>query len=84
MNYRLTDLAAALGLSQLRRLAEFKRRRTEITARYNAALADADGLRTPVQRAGVDPIWHLYPFASSAAGDARSSRACAPRGSAYR
>jgi dTDP-4-amino-4,6-dideoxygalactose transaminase len=61
VNYRLTDLGAALGLSQLKRLAEFKRRRAEITARYNAAFADADGLRTPVQRPGVDPMWHLYP-----------------------
>ncbi|HEY3559832.1 MAG TPA: aminotransferase class V-fold PLP-dependent enzyme [Kribbella sp.] len=62
VNYRLTDLGAALGLSQLRRLAEFKRRRAEITARYNAAFAGVDGLRTPVQRAGVDPMWHLYPL----------------------
>ncbi|MFI5692044.1 UDP-4-amino-4,6-dideoxy-N-acetyl-beta-L-altrosamine transaminase [Kribbella sp. NPDC051586] len=62
VNYRLTDLGAALGLSQLARLAEFKRRRTEITARYNEAFAGVDGLRTPVQRAGVDPMWHLYPI----------------------
>ncbi|GAA3147837.1 dTDP-4-amino-4,6-dideoxygalactose transaminase [Kribbella aluminosa] len=62
VNYRLTDLGAALGLSQLRRLAEFKRRRAEITARYNAAFAGVDGVRTPVQRAGVDPMWHLYPL----------------------
>ncbi|WP_433164857.1 DegT/DnrJ/EryC1/StrS family aminotransferase [Kribbella sp. CA-247076] len=61
VNYRLTDIASALGLSQLRRLAGFKRRRAEITARYNAALGDVDGLRTPVRRAGVDPAWHLYP-----------------------
>ncbi|WP_432886187.1 UDP-4-amino-4,6-dideoxy-N-acetyl-beta-L-altrosamine transaminase [Kribbella sp. CA-245084] len=62
VNYRLTDLGAALGLSQLARLAEFKRRRTEITARYNKAFADVEGLRTPVQRDGVDPMWHLYPI----------------------
>lgn len=61
VNYRLTDLGAALGLSQLSRLAAFKRRRAEITARYNEAFASVDGLRTPVQRAGVDPAWHLYP-----------------------
>jgi UDP-4-amino-4,6-dideoxy-N-acetyl-beta-L-altrosamine transaminase len=61
VNYRLTDLGAALGLSQLARLAEFKKRRSEITARYNEAFRDVDGLRTPVQRAGVDPMWHLYP-----------------------
>ncbi|MEV0798086.1 aminotransferase class V-fold PLP-dependent enzyme [Kribbella sp. NPDC050281] len=61
VNYRLTDIGSALGLSQLKRLAKFKRRRTEITARYNEALRDVDGLRIPVQRAGVDPMWHLYP-----------------------
>ncbi|GAA1590994.1 UDP-4-amino-4,6-dideoxy-N-acetyl-beta-L-altrosami ne transaminase [Kribbella sancticallisti] len=62
VNYRLTDLACALGLSQLRRLAAFKQRRAEITARYNEALSHVDGLRTPVQRADVDPAWHLYPL----------------------
>ncbi|MFI5732490.1 DegT/DnrJ/EryC1/StrS family aminotransferase [Kribbella sp. NPDC051587] len=61
VNYRLTDLGAALGLSQLARLAAFKQRRAEITARYNEAFAGVDGLRTPVQRPGVDPAWHLYP-----------------------
>ncbi len=62
LNYRLTDLACALGLSQLRRLPAFKQRRTEITARYNAALAGIEGLRTPTQRDDVDPAWHLYPL----------------------
>jgi UDP-4-amino-4,6-dideoxy-N-acetyl-beta-L-altrosamine transaminase len=61
INYRLTDVASALGLSQLSRLAGFKQRRTEITARYNAALADLAGVRIPAQRADVDPAWHLYP-----------------------
>lgn len=61
LNYRLTDVACALGLSQLRRLDAFKARRAEITARYNAALASVDGLRIPVQRPDVDPVWHLYP-----------------------
>lgn len=61
LNYRLTDLACALGLAQLARLAEFVRRRAEITARYQRALADVDGLRVPVQREGVEPAWHLYP-----------------------
>jgi UDP-4-amino-4,6-dideoxy-N-acetyl-beta-L-altrosamine transaminase len=61
VNYRLTDLGAALGLSQLARLAAFKQRRAEITTRYNEAFQGVDGLRTPVQRPGVDPAWHLYP-----------------------
>ena len=62
LNYRLTDIACALGLAQLRRLDAFKKRRAEITARYNEALAGVDGLRTPPQRADVDPAWHLYPL----------------------
>ncbi len=62
LNYRLTDIACALGLVQLRRLDAFKKRRAEITARYNEALAGVDGLRTPPQRPDVDPAWHLYPL----------------------
>lgn len=62
LNYRLTDIGSALGLSQLRRLPRFKERRAEIKARYDEALADAAGVRVPVQRDGVDPAWHLYPL----------------------
>ena len=62
LNYRLTDVACALGLSQLRRLDQFKQRRAQITARYNAALGEVDGLRVPPQRSDVDPAWHLYPL----------------------
>lgn len=60
VNYRLTDVACALGLSQLGRLAAFKQRRAEIWARYNAALADVDGIALPVQLEGADPVWHFY------------------------
>ena len=62
VNYRLTDVACALGLSQLRRLASFTRRRAEITARYREALTGVDGLRLPTQRADVSPAWHLFPL----------------------
>ncbi len=62
LNYRLTDVGCALGLSQLKRLPAFKRRRAEITARYNEAFGALDGVRTPVQRDNVDPVWHLYPI----------------------
>ncbi len=62
LNYRLTDVASALGLSQLRRLVAFKERRAAITARYNDALAGVDGLRVPVQAPDVAPAWHLYPL----------------------
>ncbi|HEY3468543.1 MAG TPA: aminotransferase class I/II-fold pyridoxal phosphate-dependent enzyme [Amycolatopsis sp.] len=62
LNYRLPDVLCALGSSQLTRLAEFKKRRAEIHERYNAALADLDGVATPPSRAGADPVWHLYPL----------------------
>ncbi|NBH08381.1 UDP-4-amino-4,6-dideoxy-N-acetyl-beta-L-altrosamine transaminase [Amycolatopsis sp. SID8362] len=62
LNYRLPDVLCALGSSQLGRLAEFKKRRAEIHARYTAALSDVDGVATPPSRPGADPVWHLYPL----------------------
>jgi dTDP-4-amino-4,6-dideoxygalactose transaminase len=62
LNYRLPDVLCALGLSQLQRLHAFKARRAELVARYNEALADIPGLRTPTQHEHVDPLWHLYPL----------------------
>jgi dTDP-4-amino-4,6-dideoxygalactose transaminase len=61
VNYRLTDVGCALGLSQLHRLPEFARRRAEIKQRYDEALAAVPGVATPPQRAGTTPVWHLYP-----------------------
>ncbi|MEO7753054.1 MAG: aminotransferase class V-fold PLP-dependent enzyme [Terracoccus sp.] len=62
LNYRLPDVLAALGLSQLTRLHTFKRRRAEVFERYRVGLADVEGIRLPTQREHVDPIWHLYPL----------------------
>lgn len=59
-NYRLTDLQAALGTSQLRHLTEFLARRREIAARYDAALAELAMLALPTVRPGIEPGWHLY------------------------
>ena len=58
-NYRLTDLQAALGLSQMRRIDPFVRRRNEIAARYDAALS---GLPVrPLTRTGdALSAYHLY------------------------
>lgn len=44
-NYRMTDLQAAVGIVQLRRLAEIVERRREIAAAYVAGLAGVEGLR---------------------------------------
>ena len=59
-NYRMTEMQAALGLSQLKRLDAFKTRRREIVARYNAAFADLPNIRTPYEALGVSSCFHLY------------------------
>jgi perosamine synthetase len=61
-NYRLTDIACALGLSQLNRLEENLSRRREIAALYAEAFRDVDAVRPPEVRADSDPAWHLYPI----------------------
>jgi perosamine synthetase len=61
-NYRLTDIACALGLSQLGRLATNLARRREIAAQYTAAFGEMPALVVPAVRNGIDPAWHLYPI----------------------
>ena len=58
-NYRLTDIQAALGLSQLSRLDDFLARRNELAKRYDEALA-ALPLRLPLVAEGDYSSWHLY------------------------
>ena len=59
-NYRMTDLQAALGISQLQRLDEFVAKRNELAQRYNALLADLP-LRLPQIIDDAYSSWHLYP-----------------------
>ena len=59
-NYRMTELQAALGLSQLKRLDAFKARRREIVARYNEAFAGLPNVCTPYEAPGVSSCFHLY------------------------
>ncbi len=61
-NYRLTDVACALGLSQLRKLEANLSRRREIAERYAAAFQDLDAITLPVTRDDVAHAWHLYPI----------------------
>lgn len=67
LNYRLPDVLAALGSSQLQRLDEFKRKRARIKRRYDELLGGVPGIEIPVQRSDVNPTWHLYPLRVEAA-----------------
>lgn len=58
-NYRITDIQAALGLSQLQRLDEFVARRHTISERYNQELQGLP-LVLPWQHADVNSAYHLY------------------------
>ena len=58
-NYRMTDLQAALGCSQMDRLDTFVTRRRELVARYDAALQDLP-VKTPYVMEGANPSWHIY------------------------
>jgi UDP-4-amino-4,6-dideoxy-N-acetyl-beta-L-altrosamine transaminase len=60
-NYRLTDIACALGLSQLKHLAANLARRREIAAQYAEAFRDLHTIVVPSVREGVASAWHLYP-----------------------
>jgi perosamine synthetase len=61
-NYRLTDVACALGLSQLKKLESGLARRREIASRYAEAFRDLPGVMPPAVRSDVNPAWHLYPI----------------------
>jgi dTDP-4-amino-4,6-dideoxygalactose transaminase len=56
-NFRMTDLAAAIGLAQLPKLPAFNDRRRAIAARYDAEL---HGVITPAGRPGVTHVYHQY------------------------
>jgi len=60
-NYRLTDVACALGLSQLKKLEANLARRRQIAALYTAAFQEIPGVIPPSVREDVNPAWHLYP-----------------------
>jgi dTDP-4-amino-4,6-dideoxygalactose transaminase len=58
-NDRLSDLHAALGVSQSRKLEVFKAARATIIARYRAELAHVPGIAIAPEAHGQEPFWHL-------------------------
>jgi dTDP-4-amino-4,6-dideoxygalactose transaminase len=58
--YNMTDIAAALGSEQLKRLPRFHQRREHLAAAMDAALAGLPLLLPPRAPAGDQHAWHLY------------------------
>lgn len=59
-NYRMTDVQAAIGREQLRRLDGIVARRRELAARYNALLGDIPGVRIPLEPEWARSNWQSY------------------------
>ncbi len=60
-NYRMTEMQAALGLSQMSRLDDFVARRNQLAAQYDALLTDLE-VGCPAQSADSYSAYHLYPI----------------------
>jgi dTDP-4-amino-4,6-dideoxygalactose transaminase len=71
-NYRITDLQAALGSSQLARLDAMQERRTALADRYDTILADLP-LKLPTRANDRISAWHLYAVEIRQPGPSRRS-----------
>jgi dTDP-4-amino-4,6-dideoxygalactose transaminase len=58
--YNMSDLQAALGIHQLRKLPDFHRRRKQIVDQYSAAFSKCGKVQIPIQAEGTEHAWHLY------------------------
>ena len=61
-NYRLTDIACALGIQQLKKLEANLSRRRQIAERYAEAFRQISEVIAPAVRPAVNPAWHLFPI----------------------
>ncbi|GGL54478.1 UDP-4-amino-4,6-dideoxy-N-acetyl-beta-L-altrosamine transaminase [Sporolactobacillus putidus] len=59
-NYRMTDIQAVLGISQLSKIEKFIDARKQIVERYNEAFQAIPELTVPYQHPDTDSSWHLY------------------------
>ena len=59
-NYRLTDIQAALGISQLRKLDKFVGLRRNFAKQYSDAFKNVEGIIVPHQNVDGNSAWHIY------------------------
>jgi dTDP-4-amino-4,6-dideoxygalactose transaminase len=68
--YNMTDLSAALGIHQLKKLPRFLKRRAELAEQYQSLLSDLP-LKRPTVLPHVESAWHLYPVQVQSSGMSR-------------
>lgn len=68
-NYRITDLQAALGISQLRKLENFVKSRHQVVAWYKKELKDVKQIILPQELKGNYSSWHIYVIRTVKAAD---------------
>jgi len=59
-NYRMTDIQAALGVSQLEKIDTFIKRRNHLATLYEESIGEIPWLETPLCCENVTHGWHLY------------------------
>ncbi len=59
-NYRVTDIQCALGISQLKKLNFFRKRRREIVDQYNSVFIEKEHIRIPLESKDCRSNFHLY------------------------
>ena len=62
LNYRLPDILCALGISQIKRLPDFRIRRKYLFERYINSISNISIFKVPTFRKYVDPNWHFFPL----------------------
>lgn len=73
--YNMTDIAAAMGRVQLRRIEAFQQRRDALAARYNTAFANTELILPALPHQGDRHAWHLYAVRLPVDGDDLGPRA---------
>lgn len=61
-NYRMTEIEAAIGAVQLKKLKKFNKQRTELAAYLTKGISDIDFLIPPVVRENCDHVYYVYPL----------------------
>jgi dTDP-4-amino-4,6-dideoxygalactose transaminase len=59
-NYRMTDIQAALGISQLTKINIFTKKRNQIAKTYNKSLNNVENLKIPFESKNIIHTYHLY------------------------